>query len=162
MKNLIIYYSSEGNTRELARGMQEAIDADVLELKVREEKPTKSMFRFVWGGMQVYMKKRPALEECHVDLAPYDNLIIGTPCWFGTYAPAINTFLADHPMQGKRIHLFVCNGGNLRKTWQNFESVLSGNTIVSKLSLVYPLKNGIAQAKEKANAWIRESLAKEA
>lgn len=161
MKNLIVYYSYEGNTREIAKGMQEAIDADILELKVKDEKPTKSMFRFVWGGMQVYMKKKPALEDCPVELSQYDNIIIGTPCWFGTYAPAINTFLPDNPMLGKRIHIFVCNGGNLRKTWQNFESALSGNIIVSRLDLVYPLKNGIGQAKEKANAWIRESLARE-
>ena len=96
----------------------------------------------------------------HVELSQYDNIIIGTPCWFGTYAPAINTFLSENPMKGKRIHIFVCNGGNLRKTWQDFENALSGNVIVSKLDLVYPLKNGIRQAKEKANAWIRESLVK--
>ena len=160
MKNLIVYYSYEGNTREIARGIQETANADILELKVKDEKPTKSMFRFVWGGMQVYMKKKPTLEDCHVELSQYDNIIIGTPCWFGTYAPAINTFLSDNPMQGKRVHIFVCNGGNLRRTWQDFADALPGNVIVSKLDLVYPLKNGIRQAQEKANAWIRESLAK--
>ena len=160
MKNLIVYYSYEGNTRQIAKGMQKAIDAELLELKVKDEKPTRSMLRFVWGGMQVYMKKKPALEDFQVDLSQYDNIIIRTPCWFGTYAPAINTFLTDNPIEGKRVHIFVCNGGNLRKTWQNFESALPGNTIVSKLSLVYPLKSGIDQAKQKANAWIRDSLAK--
>ena len=160
MKNLIVYYSYEGNTREIAKSIQEAADADIPELKVEDEKTPKRMFRFVWGGMQVYMKKKPALEDYHVELSQYDNIIIGTPCWFGTYAPAINTFLSDNPMQGKRVHIFVCNGGNLRKTWQDFQNALAGNVIVSQLDLVYPLKNGIQQAKEKANAWIRESIAR--
>ena len=34
--------------------MKEAIDADVLKLTVADEKPTKSMFRFVWGDMQIW------------------------------------------------------------------------------------------------------------
>ena len=57
MKNLIVYYSYEGNTEELVKGMQEVIDADVLKLIPKKEKKTKSLFRFVWGGMQVYMTK---------------------------------------------------------------------------------------------------------
>ena len=80
MKNLIVYYSYEGNTEELVKGMREVINADILKLAVMDEKPTKSMFRFVWGGMQVYMKKKPELEPYHVNLKEYDNIIIGTPC----------------------------------------------------------------------------------
>ena len=48
MKNLIVYYSYEGNTEELVKGMQEVIDADVLKLIPKKEKKTKSLFRFVW------------------------------------------------------------------------------------------------------------------
>lgn len=158
MKNLIVYYSYEGNTEALVKGMQEVINADTLRLKVKDEKPTKSMFRFVWGGMQVYMKKKPELEPYHVKLDEYDNIIIGTPCWFGSYAPAINTFLSDNEISDKNIYLFVCNGGNMRNTWRNYEKALKGNTIVSKLELVYPIKNGIADAKKKANEWIKTAI----
>lgn len=84
-RNYKIYYviegdTYEGNTEELVKGMREVINADTLELTVKDEKPTKSMFRFVWGGMQVYMKKKPELEPYHVNLDEYDNIIIGTPC----------------------------------------------------------------------------------
>ena len=89
-------YSYEGNTEALVEGMKEVIDADVLKLTVAEKKPTKSMFRFVWGGMQVYMKKKPQLALYQVNLDEYDNIINGTPCWFGTYVPAVNTFLSEN------------------------------------------------------------------
>lgn len=158
MKNLIIYYSYEGNTEALVKGMQQVVDADVLKLTVREEKPTKSMFRFVWGGMQVYMKKMPELNAYDVNLADYDSIIIGTPCWFGTYAPAINTFLSENKLNGKKMYLFVCNGGNLRKTWSDFENALKGNTIVAKLDLVYPIKNGLTEAQKKLNTWISDAM----
>lgn len=54
-------------------------------------------------------------------------------------------------MKNKNIYLFVCNGGNLRNTWKNYEEILKGNNIVSKLDLVYPIKNGIEDAKKKFN-----------
>lgn len=158
MKNLIVYYSYEGNTEELVKGLESEIEADVLKLVPKNEKKTKSLFRFVWGGIQVYMTKKPELEEYKIDLSEYENIIIGSPCWFGTYAPPVNTFLSENKIEGKNIYLFVCNGGNLRNTWKNYEDALKGNRIVSKLDLLYPIKNGIESAKEKTNRWIKENL----
>ena len=158
MKNLIVYYSYEGNTEELVKGIQSEIEADVLRLEPVKEKKTKSLFRFVWGGMQVYMTKKPELKKYNIDLSKYDNIIIGSPCWFGTYAPPINTFLSENKIENKNIYLLVCNGGNLRNTWRNFEEILKGNNIVSKLDLVYPIKNGIEEAKKKTNEWIMNNL----
>lgn len=158
MKNLIVYYSYEGNTEELVKGLESEIEADVLKLAPKNEKKTKSLFRFVWGGIQVYMTKKPELEEYKIDLSEYENIIIGSPCWFGTYAPPVNTFLSENKIEGKNIYLFVCNGGNLRNTWKNYEDALKGNRIVSKLDLLYPIKNGIEPAKEKTNRWIKENL----
>ena len=158
MKNLIVYYSYEENTEELVKGMQEVIDADVLKLIPKKEMKTKSLFRFVWGGMQVYMTKNPELEEYNIDLSKYDNIIIGLPCWFGTYAPPINTFLSDNKMKNKNIYLLVCNGGNLRNTWKNYEEILKENNIVSKLDIVYPIKNGIEAAKKRTNEWIKNNF----
>ena len=158
MKNLIVYYSYEGNTEELVKGIQSEIEADVLRLEPVKEKKTKSLFRFVWGGMQVYMTKKPELKKYNIDLSKYDNIIIGSPCWFGTYAPPINTFLSENKIENKNIYLFVCNGGNLRNTWKNYEETLKENNIISELDLVYPLKNGIEDAKIKTNKWIKENL----
>ena len=73
MKNLIVYYSYEGNCDEISKAIQEVTNADVLKLIPKKEKKTKSLFRFVWGGMQVYMNKKPELESYDIDLSKYDN-----------------------------------------------------------------------------------------
>lgn len=158
MKNLIVYYSYEGNTEKLVKGMQEVIDADILRLIPKKEKKTTSLFRFVWGGIQVYMKKTPELEDYNLDLSKYNNIIIASPCWFGTYAPPINTFLRENKIDNKNIYLLVCNGGNLRNTWKDYETVLKNNNIVSKIDIIYPIKNGIEKAQEKVNNWIKENI----
>ncbi len=158
MKNLIVYYSYEGNTEEIVKALSQDIEADVLKLVPEKEKKTPSLYRFVWGGMQVYMTKKPKLKSYHVDMSKYSNIIIACPCWFGTFAPPINTFISENLMTNKNIYLLVCNGGNMRNTWENFEKALSGSNIVSKLDLVYPIKNGIQDAKDKATEWIKSVI----
>lgn len=158
MKNLIVYYSYEGNTEELVKAIREVIDADVLKLVPKNEKKSKSLYRFIWGAKEVYMTKKPELEPYSVDLSKYDNIIIGSPCWFGSYAPPINSFLSENKLENKNIYLLMCDGNNLRNTWKNYEEALKGNTIVSKIDFVYPIKNGIDEAKKKAQEWIKENL----
>lgn len=116
------------------------------------------MFRFVFGGVETYVKKTPKLKPYNIDLKKYDNIIIASPCWFGTYAPVINTFLKENKIENKNIYLLVCNGGNLRNTWKDYEEALKGNNIISKLDIVYPLKNGIEVSKNKTNKWIKDNL----
>ena len=158
MKSLIVYYSYEGNCDEISEAICEVTDADVLKLVPKKERKTKSLFRFVWGGMQVYMTKKPELELYHVDLSKYDNIFIGSPVWFGTYAPPINTFLSDNEIKGKNISIFICSGNNKRNTYKNFEEALKGNNIVNKIEFVYPIKNGVENAKKKAKKWAKECL----
>ena len=61
-------------------------------------------------------------------------------------------------MKDKNIFLFVCNGGNMRNTWKNYETALKENKIVSKIDFVYPIKNGIEDAKKKAKEWALSCL----
>lgn len=75
-----------------------------------------------------------------------------------TYAPPINTFLSDNKLKNKNIYLLVCNGGNLRKTWENYEKALRGNNIISRIDLVYPIKNGIESAQKRVNSWIAQYI----
>lgn len=154
--NLIVYYSYEGNTEALVNNMLNVIDADVLKLVPVKEKKTKSLLRFVWGMKSVI--STPKLEEYNIDLSKYNNIIIASPCWFGSYSPPIKTFLLENEIKDKNIYLLVCHGGSLRNTFNDYEKALKGNNIVSKLDLVYPLKNDINLAKNKTNKWIKDNL----
>lgn len=158
MKNLIVYYSYEGNTEALVKAMTEVVDADVLRLEPEKEKKTKSLFRFVWGGMQVYMNKQPKLKPYTVNLSQYDKVVLGGPCWFGTYAPPINSFLKENDLTGKQVYLLMCDGNNLRTTWEDYKKALPEGSIAGKIDFVYPVKNGIEDASAKVKAWAEENL----
>lgn len=160
MKSLIVYYSYEGNCEEISKAIKEVTNADVLCLKPKKERKTKSLFRFVWGGMQVYMTKKPELEPYKVNLSQYDNIFIGSPVWFGTYAPPINTFLLENDIKNKNIALFICSGNNKRNTFKNFEETLKENKIIGEKEFVYPIKNGIENARQEAKKWANECIKK--
>lgn len=158
MKNLIVYYSYEGNTEALVNGMKDVIDADIIKLEPVVEKKYKGLLKFAWGGNQVFMVKTPKLKPYKLDLKKYKNIIIGTPCWIGTFAPPIRTFLNDNKIKNKNIYLLVCNGGGVKNTFKDFEKALEGNTIISALDIVYPLKKGKEESIKTVNNWIKDNL----
>lgn len=160
MKSLIVYYSYEGNCEAISKGIQEVTNADILCLQPKKEKKTKSLFRFIWGGMQVYMTKKPELVPYSIDLSQYDTIFIGSPVWFGTYAPPINTFLTENEIKNKKVGIFICSGNNKRNTFDNFKDALKGNDIIGEIEFVYPIKNGIETAMQTAKQWAKECRSK--
>lgn len=101
MKQLIVFYSFEGNTKFIADEIQKITGADLLELKVKNDIKSHGFFKYFWGGRQVFMKKTPELIDYNKNFDQYDRIFIGTPVWVATYAPAIRTFLQDNKILGK-------------------------------------------------------------
>lgn len=159
MKSLIVYYSYEGNSEFISKEINKRIKSDIVAIEPLKEKVSKSLFRFVWGAKEVYMTKKPDIKDIDIDFSKYDIIFIGTPCWFGTFAPPLNTFFNKYKIENKRIAIYVCNGGNLRHTEKDLRDTLSNNDILSIKSFIYPLKN-IDKAKEEVNTWL-DSLKKE-
>lgn len=95
MKNLIVYYSHDGNTRYIEKLIAERIDADVLELKPKKEFPKEGFKKYFWGGKSAVFNEKPVLLNTLPVLDEYDTIIIGTPIWASTYAPPVNTFISS-------------------------------------------------------------------
>ena len=140
MKKLIIFYSLDGNTRFIAQKMAEIIEADILELKPEKEIPRIEPFKHFAGSKRVLFKKASKLKQYNVNLADYDTLIIGTPVWAFTFAPAIRAFLNENSIQNKKIILFCTYGSGPGKTFANFENNLAGNEIIGKVGFKKVLK----------------------
>ena len=103
MKSLIVYYSLEGNTKLIADNLAKITDADLLPLKVVNDLPKNSPMRYVNGGRDVLMKHAPALKTEIPDLSSYDFIVIGSPVWAGSFAPAIRSFAKKANLMGKKI-----------------------------------------------------------
>ncbi len=158
MKALVVYYSFESNTRLIAHAIAEATGADLLELKPKKEIGTHGFMKYVWGGRQVVLKRKPALLPLEKHPQDYDLLFIGTPVWAYSYSPPIRTFFSTANLSGKKIALFCCHGGDKRRTLEKMRESLSGNDIVGEIDFVEPLSRDTDASVRRARDWARNII----
>lgn len=107
MKILLVYYSFEGNTDFVAQSLARQIGADVVRIHQVKEPPTG--FRKYVTGVRELLSGRDVAIYSYRELDPeeYDTIILGTPVWAGTYAPALRSYLKEHPFENKGVYLFA-------------------------------------------------------
>ncbi|HNV96826.1 MAG TPA: flavodoxin [bacterium] len=139
-KKLIIFYSFEGNTKFIAEEIQKLTNADILQLKVKNDIKTHGFFKYFWGGKQVFMKKTPELLDYNKNFDEYEKIFIGTPVWVGSYTPAIRSFISDNKVIGKELLFFACFGGDEAKVFENLKNEFKDNKILGTIGFKEPLK----------------------
>ncbi len=156
MKSLIVFYSLEGNTRFIAQTIAEEIKGDILELKPVNDIKQKGFMRYLWGGKQAMSKKIPELKPFDKNPNDYDLIVIGTPVWAFTFAPALRAFYSKNKIQNKKIALFCCHGGGKAGTLNKMKEQLTGNNIVGEIDFMDPLIHNKEDNARKAKEWARK------
>lgn len=159
-KSLIVYYSLTGNVKYIAEHIQKVLEADVLELKLKEEINSKGFMKFIHGGGQALMKKLPELLPFAINPDHYEMIVIGTPVWAWTFVPAIRTFLEKVQVTNKKIALFCCHGGGKGKVFQKMKAELSGNEFVGEIDFLEPLKQEREEKTQEAIKWADKILSR--
>lgn len=154
MKSIVLYYSYSGNTRRVAERIGEAAGADIAE--IRTAAPYTGSYDDVvdQGRWEVNSGFLPEIEALDVDMSQYDTVILGTPVWWYTLAPAMSSFLRSADLAGKTVHPFAVNGGWLGHTLQDIKKACCGADVREGLSVRF---NGSRQLTADADiqAWAR-------
>ncbi|MFX1402296.1 MAG: flavodoxin family protein [Promethearchaeota archaeon] len=157
-KVLIVYYSLTGNTQFIAETIRDTFKVDIEELKpIKELNPNSSM-RFMWGGMQATMKKKPDLNPIQKNPLEYDLIFLGTPVWAWTFTPPLRSYLDKFDLSGKSVAIWTCNAGNGKKALSRFKGALKDAQILGAMSFQEPLSNNPEEAKERAILWANEII----
>jgi flavodoxin len=160
MKIAIVYYSYEGNCALAAETLAEIFTASgktaaVFEIKTEDTKKRRGFSKYFWGGSQVFMRKKPALAPLDFDPAGHDLIILGTPIWAASPAPAMRSFLDKTPLEGRRAALFCCHAGGKGSAMEQFRSLLPDCTIAGEIDLPHA-KSRPEALREKLRAWAAE------
>lgn len=154
MKKLVVFYSLEGHTKELAKAVAAVTGADILEVKPKEEYPKKGFMKYLEGGRQAVRKIEPEILPLEVDPLEYDLLFIGTPVWAGSYASPLRTFFSIADLKGKKVALFAGHRGGSGNVFKRFQESLQGNAILSEKD--FNEKNGAEKNRAEAEKWAQD------
>lgn len=111
-KALVVYFSHSGNTRIAAERLAEATGADLFEIVPATPYPAAYDAVVDQAKREIAADHRPALKTDLPDIAVYDVIYVGSPCWWATVAPPVATFLAGHDFAGKTIAPFMTHEGS--------------------------------------------------
>lgn len=92
-KTLVVYYSqSRGNTKKIAREIASTLDADLTPIDTVQPYNC-SYDELVYGLSKTETQNKvcPPIKPLDKDPADYDRIVLGTPTWWYTMAPAVRT-----------------------------------------------------------------------
>ena len=116
---LVVYYSRTGNTKKVAERISNQINADVDEIVDLKDRKRK-IIGWIISGRDAMNK---SLTEIKFKKKPedYDLVIIGTPNWVSTMAPAIRTYLTQNKL--KNVAFFCTYGGNEGHVFEDMKNL---------------------------------------
>lgn len=158
-KKLVLYYSFEGHTKKVAEIIASSINADIYEIKPKNEIKSKGFSKYLWGGSQVVMAKKPEIMDIQIDLDKYEKFFLGSPIWAWTFAPPIRTLLEDGYLKNKKISYFYTNGGGPRKAEERgIEEINKNNIFVSAMGVFdKDIKENYEAIKYKVEEWAKQN-----
>ena len=168
-KILVVYFSktgeqygvgniTEGNTAIVAKMIAEATNADIFEIKLKNDTyPTAYKALTEVALAEKKANARPEIADNVTSFADYDVVFIGTPNWWADMPMALYTFIDANDWSGKIVAPFVTHEGSglssipsKIKTATNAE-ILEGFAIYGHIA-----QNDREQAKEKVINWLNE------
>ena len=126
MKAIVIYYSYSGNTKNIALHIAEALNADTAVIDTVKAYEGDYDAVVEQGHDEIRKGFRPPIKPINVDLSQYDTIILGTPVWWYTFAPAVKTFIESNNLAGKTIYPFATNGGWLGRSIRDMRALCPG------------------------------------
>jgi len=154
LKTAVIFYSYDGNCTFAAEQIAALLKADLVQIQTVDQKKRRGFVKILWGVSQIMSGRLPPLKPVNFDAASFDLIILGTPVWASSPAPAMKAFLSQTKFSGKKTALFMCHAGGMGDAMDKFKSMLKDNDIVSQIDFNSPLKNQ-ENVKQQIEEWVK-------
>jgi len=130
MKTLVVYYSRTKITEKVAQTISENINCDIEE--IIDLKNRSGAIGYLKAGKDAMKKVETDISISDKDPSRYDCVIIGTPVWAFTMAPAIRTYINQNKDRFKKVAFFCTEGGSgHEKTFKDMEELTKKKPITT-------------------------------
>jgi flavodoxin len=153
-RKLVAYFSASGVTRNVAKALAEAVDADLYEIEPQvpytkadldwQDKKSRSSIEMSDKS------SRPAITGKDAGIGAYNVVFVGFPIWWYVAPTIINTFLESYDFAGKTIVPFATSGSSgIGKTVARLRESVGASAVITEGKML----NG-RQTKESLTAWV--------
>ncbi|WP_196590745.1 flavodoxin [Pectinatus frisingensis] len=156
-KMIVVYYSwSNGNTEKIAKLIQKITASDIVHIETL--KPYTGNYKEVieQGKREVESRFKPEIKSLLVDFENYDVIVIGTPTWWYTMAPAVLSFLNNQNWYGKIIIPFITDAGWPGHVIDDIKKTCQGAEFAQEMEIRFDSNGGnhMETAESKIEEWI--------
>lgn len=132
-KVLVVCYSESKNqnTLTVAQWIQEVTGGTLLQLQMKQ--PYGDSYRQVLKEARQHLDSGtlPEILPLTEKLEDYETIFIGSPVWYGTYAPPVGTFMKGHDFSGKTVIPFCTHGGGgVERTFDEMAKAMPGANVL--------------------------------
>ena len=151
---LVVYFSWSGNTRGIARLLQQKIGGELVELELVKPYSRDYNTCLEQAKQDQQTGARPELKTRITDMARYNVIFLGYPNWWGTMPMPVAAFLEQYDFSGKTIVPFVSSGGSgLGRSVADITRLCPSVTIAEGLAV---RSNGRASLSSDMDAWLKK------
>ncbi len=143
MKKLVAYYSLGGNKKAVAEKIDRSLRADIIEIRTVKEYPDDFDVLLGLAQKEVDSGYMPAIHPLDIDFSRYDAVILGSPVWWYSYAPALKKFISTYRWKGSHIFPFSTNGGKPGHIASDLKKALRGARVEPMLNVVFEDKRQV-------------------
>ncbi|MCD6359259.1 MAG: NAD(P)H-dependent oxidoreductase [Armatimonadetes bacterium] len=136
VKVLLVWYSRSGNTTKAMQTLAEHLRGEGAEVSLEQLEEVGTNRRGVTGwlraGRDATLKREVEIAPVEADVSSFDLVVLGTPVWASTMAPAVRTFCSAHGHEIERV-AFLCTfgGGGDVSTFRNMAATCGGEPVAT-------------------------------
>lgn len=153
-KFLTVFYSRSGNTQSMAGFIQKVVGGDLVRIETLHPYPEEYRATTRQAREELDSGFKPPITTKIANLASYDVIFVGSPCWWSTIAPPVITFLTENDLAGKTVVPFMTHkGSGLGRTQSHVESLCPNSRVLKGLAI---WGDDVGSSKDDVMAWLRD------
>ena len=155
-QTLVVYFSHSGNTKRIADKIALAVNADTARIETVIPYSGTPDEISNQGKKEVHSAYKPEIKPLNVNLSDYKRIVIGTPTWWYTMAPAVLTFSSQTDLSDKDVVLYMTNAGWPGHTIKDMQKAAGRANIISTKEILFDSGGGnqMITSEKEIDAWI--------
>lgn len=150
-KILTVYYSNNGNTKNVAQNINYIVGGDIKEIELAENYPNNIFKMSIQIRKQIKEGFLPQIKD--IDISNYDIIFVGSPIWNFSMSLPVKAFLKNNNFENKTLIPFFTYSGVAKKS-KIAEEIEELTNIKDIKKPLYIFENGICLVKQQIIKWI--------